>query len=141
VDCIQFFFGGNGDGGLRINSISAVYEYGYAPRKAYPVIAAFCHIVPPEAKIEKTQHLIPYTLYAYVFSRKNDAVAVVWSPEKDYTVDKEALRGVEVLDIFGEPIEGDTVSINESAIYLVGDSVEAVSAAATALKEGANLDR
>jgi len=132
VDCIQFFF--TGHKGMLRPGHAAIYEYGCVPRKIYAVMPAFCHIVPPEAKIEKKVKLFNYSLYAYVFSRKNDAVAVVWSPNKAYEINKAAIGTVKPLDIFGEPIIGNTVSINQSPIYLKGKSVKAVLKAVNALQ-------
>ena len=133
VDSIQFFFGISCPGLTRPDH-AGVLEYGCVPRKIYPVMTAFSHIVPPEARIEKKLHFFGYAVYAYVFSRADDAVAVVWSPKKTYRIDRNLLKDVRVLDIFAEPVVGDDILIGESAIYLVGDSTEAVLEAAGILE-------
>ena len=134
VDCIMYFPG-------ESPSLTDAWvgpwclEYGCEPRKVYPVRAAFSHVVTPEAKIEKKLHFFEDSIYAYVFSRKDDAIAVVWSPKKTYRIDRKLFKDAAVLDIFGEPLNEESVSISGSAIYLAGDSVDAILEAAAGLSQ------
>jgi len=113
-------------------------EYGLVPRKIYPVQAGFAHIVTPDAKLYKKLYFFDDNIYAYVFRRTNDAVAVIWAPRQTYRIKRKLLNKVTVLDIFAEPIEERSVPITESAVYLVGDSVKAVVEAVTALRLAQN---
>ena len=134
VDCIMYHPGGSPS--LTYAALGPwCLEYGCVPRKVYAVRAAFSHIVTPGAKIEKKRHFFEDSIYAYVFSRARDAVAVVWSPKRMYRIDKAAFRNVDVLDIFGEPVVEEDILIGASAIYLVGDSTDAVLKAADTLEQ------
>jgi len=99
---------------------------GCVPMKIFPVQGAFCHIVTPDARIEKKLYFFEREIFAYVFSRRDDAVAIAWCRNITYQIDRALFKGVELLDIFAEPLSGKVVMLGRSPIYLIGDSVEEV---------------
>ncbi len=100
-----------------------LFEYGGAPRKMLPGVAALTRLFgTPEECVKKVVH---DDLRAYVFRSKNRMVAVAWCGENQCRPLALA-RGVHAHDIMGNPLPSGGVALSDSPIYLTSDSAEAI---------------
>lgn len=105
------------------NGASVFFEYGGAPRKMYPAVAALAGLLgTPESFAAAISE---DGLRGYVFAGRAGAVGIAWA-DRAWRV--PLTDGVEALDIMGNPIAGAGVVMGRSPIYLVhrGGDVAAV---------------
>ena len=100
---------------------SQFFEYGDVPRKSYAVVAALSRMIPSDAKA--VELLVKGGVFAGLFERKSDAVAIVWGPAKDMEATFPS-DGVKVLDIFAEEFPPGSVVIGETPVYVVAPDVD-----------------
>jgi hypothetical protein len=102
-----------------------LFEYGGAPRKMYPGVAALTQILGvPEAFVKKIGR---GGLRAYLFRAQNHVVAVAWNRGAE----AKPLRlsaGTRGFDIMGNELPARDTVLGEAPLYVTGDSAEAVSA-------------
>ena len=102
-----------------------LFEYGGAPRKMYPGVAALTQILGvPEAFVKKIER---GGLRAYLFLAQNHVVAVAWNRGAE----AKPLRlsaGTRGFDIMGNELPARDTVLGEAPLYVTGDSAEAVSA-------------
>ncbi len=100
-----------------------LFEYGGAPRKMLPGVAALTHLFGvPEECVKK---IIQDDLRAYVFRSKGRAVAIAWCGENQ----RRALalaRGVRACDIMGNPLPPGDAALTDSPIYLTGGNADSI---------------
>jgi hypothetical protein len=103
-----------------------LFEYGGAPRKMYPGLAALTEFLGvPEAFVKKIER---GGLHAYLFRSQNRIVAVAWNRDAEPT----PLRlnaGTRAFDVMGNELATTGATLGESPIYVTATSVEEVSAA------------
>ena len=100
------------------------FEYGNVPRKTYPVMAALSRMIPPDAR--PVELLANKGVYAGIFKRRDDALAVVWRPGKSVNLSFPS-EDLDILDIFAEKITAPSVTIGESPVYLVVPDLQLLS--------------
>lgn len=59
---------------------------------------------------------------AWLFERQGDTIAALWSPARveEHSVPMNRPAKVEILDMMGNPIEGEVIAVGEAPVYLVG---------------------
>jgi len=98
------------------------FEYGGAPRKMYAAVSAMANLLGPD--LEPAGENKNGALRAYWFRVKKGSAAVVWrndfiqGAEEGKAVPLRLPRGVSALDLMGNKLEGETVPVNETPIYL-----------------------
>lgn len=103
-----------------------LFEYGGAPRKMYPGLAALTELLGvPETFVRKIEH---GGFRAYLFRSQNRIVAVAWNRDADATPLRLA-AGTRAFDIMGNELVAARATIGESPIYVIGAGVEEVSEA------------
>jgi len=95
---------------------SVFFEYGGTPRKVYAAVAAMANLLPPEAKFERSENLGNKAIVHW-FRDGRKRIGVAWSTDGD-AHHVELPKGTRALDIMGNPIEGKSVIITETPIYL-----------------------
>lgn len=102
-----------------------LFEYGGAPRKMYPGVAALTQILGvPEAFLRKIER---GGLRAYLFRARNHAVAVAWNRGAEAKLLRHS-QGIHAFDIMGNELPAHDTVLGESPLYVTGDSTEEVSA-------------
>ncbi len=103
-----------------------LFEYGGAPRKMYPGLAALTEFLGvPEAFVKKIER---GGLRAYLFRSQNQIVAVAWNRDSE----PRRLRlagGTRAFDVMGNELAAPGAVIGESPVYVTGSDAEEVSAA------------
>ncbi|MFA5189835.1 MAG: carbohydrate binding domain-containing protein [Verrucomicrobiia bacterium] len=100
-----------------------LFEYGGAPRKMLPGIAALTRLLGvPDRCVNR---IIRDDLRAYVFQSKGHAVAIAWCGEH-HRRPLTLARGVRACDIMGNTLPPNNAALSESPVYLVGATAGAV---------------
>jgi len=94
------------------------FEYGGAPRKMYPAVAAMARLLAPDFQFVRKWDQ-PEWLRAYEFRSRGRTVVVLWT-RKPKAPPLDVPAGFQVLDLMGNPVEGREVVPGESPLYLVG---------------------
>ncbi len=103
-----------------------LFEYGGAPRKMYPGVAALTQILGvPEAFVRKIES---GGLRAYLFRAQNHVVAVAWNRGAETKPLRLSAR-TRAFDIMGNEVLANDPVMGESPLYVTGDSPEEVGAA------------
>lgn len=103
-----------------------LFEYGGAPRKMYPGIAALTEFLGvPKAFVKKIER---GALRAYLFRSRNRIVAVAWNRDPEGMPLRLSAR-TRAFDVMGNEIAAPGAAVGESPIYVTGASAEEVSAA------------
>lgn len=98
-----------------------LFEYGGAPRKMYPGVAALNRLLSvPEACVDVVNE---DGLHAYLFRGNNKFTGVGWSDSERVLRNK---GGVEVFDIMGNPVRTGSVPLHTTPVYVRADSVERI---------------
>lgn len=99
-----------------------LFEYGGAPRKMLPGVAALTRLLGvPDECVKK---IVRDDLRAHVFRSKNRAVAIAWCGAGQ--IHSLALaKGVRAFDIMGNDLQADQLKLSESPIYLVAGANQA----------------
>lgn len=99
-----------------------VFEYGGAPRKMLPGIAAFVRLIgQPEQFV---QAIRAPDLTAYVFRKGNRGCAVAWHPPGLGKGHSASLPdGVRAFDVMGNSMAPDRVTIGESPVYITAPTL------------------
>ena len=100
-----------------------LFEYGGAPRKMLPGIAALTRLFGVPQECVKIIHR--EDLRAYVFRDKDRAVAVTWC-NVDQKRSLTLAPNVRAYDIMGNEISPHDVVVTESPIYLLSTSADAI---------------
>jgi hypothetical protein len=100
-----------------------LFEYGGAPRKMYAGVAALTRLLGVPDECVKTMHA--NGLAAYVFRVKDRAVAIAWC-DTGRSRKLVSDRGAQVYDIMGNSLSPIHMVLEESPVYLIGKSAEAV---------------
>jgi hypothetical protein len=100
-----------------------LFEYGGAPRKMYAGIAALTRLLGVPEECVKTVH--DDGLAAYVFRGKDRVVAIAWC-EAGRSQKLKPDRAVQAYDIMGNSLSPLHSVLEESPVYVVGKSAEAV---------------
>ena len=103
-----------------------LFEYGGAPRKMYAGVAALTRLLGVPDECVRTIHTDG--LVAYVFQVKDRVVAIAWC-EAGRSQKLKSAPNVQAYDIMGNSLPLNASVLEESPVYLVGKSVEAVLAA------------
>lgn len=93
---------------------SIFFEYGGAPRKMYPAVAALTALLgTPDASAGSVSE---GGLRGYVFKGRAGAVGIAWTEKAR----KIALAGgVEAIDMMGNPVEENGVIVGRAPVYLI----------------------
>lgn len=99
-----------------------LFEYGGAPRKMLPGVAALTRLlgVPDEC----VRKIARDDLRACVFRTKNRAVAIAWCGT-DRTRALALAKGVRAFDIMGNELRADELKLSESPVYLAAGANQA----------------
>jgi hypothetical protein len=100
-----------------------LFEYGGAPRKMYAGVAALTRLLSVPDQCVKTVH--DDGLAAYVFRVKDRVVAIAWCDAGQSRKLKPS-GGVQAYDIMGNGLLLKETVLEESPVYLIGKSPEAV---------------
>jgi hypothetical protein len=101
------------------------FEYGGAPRRMYPGVAAFTRLVGvPEAFVRR---VAADRSVAYIFRARGRAVAVAWT-DADQPAVLRLPAGVTAWDIMGNRLTARAVDLGTTPIYLTAPSADALSA-------------
>lgn len=96
------------------------FEYGGAPRKMYPAVAALTRIL--GSPTSAAGSVARDDLRAYVFKAPAGAVGIAWSTgEMRMTLD----RGAQAFDIMGNPMPGPQIALSSTPIYVVRPDCDA----------------
>ncbi|HPA20844.1 MAG TPA: carbohydrate binding domain-containing protein [Verrucomicrobiae bacterium] len=112
------------------DSASIFFEYGGAPRKMYPAVAALTAFLGSPESCTKT--VSEGGLHGYAFKARAGAVAIAWA-DKPRPIGLP--DGVDAFDIMGNHVVGREVSVGRTPLYVVhkggdvGAVVRALSAA------------
>ena len=100
-----------------------LFEYGGAPRKMLPGVAALTRLfgVPDEC----VNKVLSGDLRAYVFRSKSRAVAVAWCGENQRRPLTLA-KGVRAYDLMGNELAPHDAALSESPVYLTAASADAI---------------
>jgi hypothetical protein len=100
-----------------------LFEYGGAPRKMLPGVAALTRLlgVPDEC----LRKIVRDDLCVYVFRSKGRAVAIAWCGENQRRLLALA-KGVRAYDIMGNALPPRDAALGESPIYLAGGDAESI---------------
>jgi len=100
-----------------------LFEYGGAPRKMLPGVAALTRLfgVPDEC----VKKIVRDDLRAYVFRSKGRAVAIAWCGESQRRPLTLA-KGVRAFDIMGNELPARHAALSETAVYLAGGDAESI---------------
>jgi hypothetical protein len=100
-----------------------LFEYGGAPRKMYPGVAALTSLLGvPDEFLDKISRA---GVTAYVFRVRNRAAAIAWRGAGQ----PQPLRlagGVRAYDLMGNPVAKTAAVLGESPIYVIGAEASAV---------------
>jgi hypothetical protein len=100
-----------------------LFEYGGAPRKMYAGVAALTRLLGVPDECVKTMH--GDGLFAYVFRAKDRVVAIAWC-EAGRSRKLTPGPAVQAYDIMGNALSLKDSVLEQSPVYLVGKSPEAV---------------
>jgi hypothetical protein len=100
-----------------------LFEYGGAPRKMYPGVAALSRFLGVPDKCVKIVHADG--LFACLFQAKDRLVAIAWC-ESGKSHKLKPAPAVQAYDIMGNTLSLKDSVLSESPVYLVGKSAEAV---------------
>jgi hypothetical protein len=93
------------------------FEYGGAPRKICPAVAAMASFIPVSAKFEKTEKMAE-KVTVYWFSTPKGEVGVGWAEDgKRHKV--KLASGIQAFDIMGNISAGSTIEFTGTPLYLV----------------------
>jgi hypothetical protein len=110
----------------RLNGPGAggvLFDYGGTPRKMYAAVAA---LTLPLGVPDDCERVVDRDgLHGYVFRAKSHSVAVVWC-NSGRTRRVESGPTCQAYDIMGNQVAGHIVVLNETPVYLVGRSAQAV---------------
>ncbi|MFA6563289.1 MAG: carbohydrate binding domain-containing protein [Verrucomicrobiia bacterium] len=100
-----------------------LFEYGGAPRKMLPGVAALTRLlgVPDEC----VRKIVRDDLRAYVFRSKGRAVAIAWCGENQRRPLALA-KGVRAFDIMGNELPARHAALSETPLYLAGGDAESI---------------
>jgi Carbohydrate binding domain len=103
-----------------------LFEYGGAPRKMYPAVAALTRLLGvPEACVKS---LHSDGEHAYVFRTGDKEVAITWC-EAGHSRPLRLNRAVQACDIMGNSLPASEAVLGESPLYLVSKAPDAILAA------------
>jgi hypothetical protein len=112
-----FFHAGTCQGFHDSSTGNMFFEYGGAPRKVYPAVAAMARLLAPDFQFVRKWDK-PEWLCAYEFRSRGRAVVILWTRKADAPkLDMPA--GFQVLDLMGNPVELKDVVPGETPLYLV----------------------
>jgi len=100
-----------------------LFEYGGAPRKMYAGVAALTRLLGVPDECVKALH--GDGVSAYVFKSKHRLVAIAWCEAGQARKLKPA-SGVQVYDIMGNPLPPKGAVLEETPLYLAGESAESI---------------
>jgi hypothetical protein len=104
------------------------FEYGGAPRKMYPAVAALTRLLgTPD---ESLGTIVQGDVRAYLFRRGQQSLAIVWSTTPKKTMLKLA-GGVQAFDIMGNHSSAQEIAVGTTPVYLVESSRDAKASRAT----------
>ncbi|HRT07075.1 MAG TPA: carbohydrate binding domain-containing protein [Candidatus Paceibacterota bacterium] len=107
-----------------------LFEYGGAPRKMLPAVAAFTGLVGvPE---ECVYRLVAAERCGFVFRARNGAAAVVWA-RNGTTGHLRPPRSIRAYDIMGNELPGPPFELGSAPIYLLHSSTDELVNALTSL--------
>jgi len=99
-----------------------LFEYGGAPRKMLPAVAALARILgTPDAFVKKIER---DGLVGYIFRSKGRAVAIAWADAG--VVPLPIGAGVRAFDIQGNALPQGEIRVGETPVYLVGANAESM---------------
>lgn len=100
-----------------------LFEYGGAPRRMLPGVAAFTRLlgVPDEC----VRKIVRDDLRAYVFRSKGHAVAIAWCGENQRRPLALA-KGVRAFDIMGNELPARHAALSETPLYMAGGDAESI---------------
>lgn len=102
-------FNGDSTGGV-------FFKFGGVPRKLLPAVCAMAHLLPPDARFERSEHLGEHVT-VYWFAAGGKHVGVAWSA--DGTPHPLAVpAGAQVLDLMGNPRPAGQ-AVDSTPVYLV----------------------
>ena len=113
-----FFHAGTCQGFHDSSTGNMFFEYGGAPRKMYPAVAAMARLLAPDFQFVRNWDT-PQWLHAYEFRSRGRTVVILWTRKAD-APKLEVPRGFRVLDLMGNPLEVAEAIPGESPLYLVG---------------------
>ena len=100
-----------------------LFEYGGAPRKMYPGVAALTRLLGVPDRLQRQIHENGF--HACVFRRGNGSVAVAWC-EPGRTKRIKTGPSLSASDVMGNPLDKTEVVIDQSPVYLTGESAQAL---------------
>ena len=118
-----FFHAGTAPAINQPNAGGVFFEWGGAPRKMYAAAAVLARNLPPDARFVKADALGP-GFKAYTYKTAAGLLTVAWSDEEGGR--KLALRpGVAATDIMGNALDGKSVQVDGTPIYLTAKGEDA----------------
>lgn len=100
-----------------------LFEYGGAPRRMYPGVAALTKLLGVPERCERI--LKRGGGSAYFFRSGGRTVAIAWNEGQEKPVLK-SVDGVTARDIMGNPVEGKGLMLGETPVYLLGADADLI---------------
>ena len=101
----------------RSSAGNVFFEYGGEPRKQYAAQAALSHLLGPDFRfVRKWEN--PESVTAYEFHSGGRKVVILWTRERN-VIDFRIPRGLQALDLMGNPLDGPILELDDIPIYLV----------------------
>ena len=100
-----------------------LFEYGGSPRKMLPGVAALTRILGVPQDCVQILHV--QGVAAYLFKVNRRTVAIAWC-DAGPPCSLRPAPAVQAYDIMGNPLTLEGTALNQTPIYLVGDSAQAI---------------